>query len=319
MTAYNAVTSRTNAQALIPEVVSNRIQGMVTTASAALSLFPHIPMGTAQTRLPILSALPVAAFVSPTDTGLKQTTSIAWSNKYLNVEEIATIVPIPQSVLDDVSYDIWGAIEPLIAEAIGRTLDAAIFFGTNKPSTWGTDITSGSAGVTGGANSVTIGTANAAAGGIATDISNLMSKIEVEGFAPNGLVTDRITRAKFRNARDTLGQKLLDVGPDGESIEGLPVQYAMPGLWPATTTGNVAAFVGDFSQGMLGVRQDITFKLLDQAVITDASGLVVYNLAQQDMVAMRVVSRYAWEIANTINRSQTVAANRFPFGTLLYA
>jgi hypothetical protein len=35
------------------------------------------------------------------------------------------------------------------------------------------------------------------------------------------------------------------------------------------------------------------------------------------MVALRVVARYAWEVANTINRSQTTAANRFPFGTLL--
>jgi HK97 family phage major capsid protein len=316
VTAYNNLISRSNAQALIPEVVSNRIQGLVTEQSAALSLFPHIPMGTAQTRMPILTALPTAAFVSPTDTGLKQTSQATWSNKFLNAEEIATIVPVPQAVLDDVEYDMWGALEPLIAEAIGRTLDAAIFFGTNKPSTWGTDIASGAAGVTGGANTVTLGAASQATGGVATDVSNLMSKIEVEGFDPNGLVVDRVTRAKLRNARDTTGQKLLDVGANGESIEGLPIKYAMRGLWPSGT-GTVAGFVGDFSQGMLGIRQDITMKLLDQAVITDASGLVVYNLPQQDMVALRVVARYAWEVANTINRSQTTAANRFPFGTLL--
>jgi integrase len=38
--------------------------------------------------------------------------------------------------------------------------------------------------------------------------------------------------------------------------------------------------------GVIGVRQDLTFKLLDQAVLTDAGGLVVYNLPQQDMLAM---------------------------------
>lgn len=315
--AFNSIISRTNAAALIPEVVSNRIQGMVTEQSAALQLFPHIPMGTNQTRMPILTALPTAAFVSPTDTGLKTTSQATWSNKFLNAEEIATIVPIPQTVLDDATYDVWGAIEPLIAEAIGRTLDAAIFFGTNKPSTWGNDITTGASGVS-PANTETIGTTNAAGGGIATDVSLLMQKVETDGFDPNGLVVDRVTRGLLRNARDTTGQRLLDVGAAGDSIEGLPIVYAMRGLWPSGT-GTVAGFVGDFSQGMLGVRQDITFKLLDQAVITDASGLVVYNLPQQDMVAMRVTARYAWEVANTINRSQTTAANRYPFGTLLNA
>lgn len=319
MTAYNSIISRSNAQALIPEVVSNRIQGMVITESAALSLFPHIPMSTNQTRMPVLTALPVAGFVSPTDTGLKGTTQVTWANKFLNVEEIATIVPIPQAVLDDASYDIWGAIEPLIAQAIGQALDAAIFFGVNKPSTWGPDITSGSAGVTGGANNVTLGVATQAQGGIATDISNLMSKLEVQGFAPNGVVVDRVTRGLLRNARDTTGQKLLDVDANGDSIEGLPIRYAMPGLWPAQTTGNVSGFVGDFTQGMLGTRQDITYKILDQAVITSPTGQIQYNLAQQDMVALRVVARFAWEVANTIRLSQQTAANRFPFGTLIHS
>lgn len=312
---YNSIISRSNAQAQIPEVVSNRIQGLVTEQSAALSLFPHINMPTNETRLPVLSALPTAYFVNPTDTGLKQTTQVTWANKFLDVEEIAAIVPIPESVLADVSFDTWGAVEPLIAEAIGRVLDAAIFFGTNKPSTWGTDITTGAASGT-VLNTQTLGFATPGAGGIATDISNAMAKVEADGFDPNGLVADRAFRAKARNARDTTGQKLLDVGANGESIEGLPIRYAMRGLWPAGS-GTVCGFIGDFSQGMLGVRQDITFKLFTEGVINDASGAVQYNLMQQDMVAMRVVARYAWQVANTINRSETTAANRFPFATLL--
>jgi HK97 family phage major capsid protein len=316
--AFNSIISRANAQAQIPEVVSNRIQGLVAEKSVALSLFPQVRMATNETRMPVLSALPTAAFVNPTDTGLKQTTQVTWANKYLDVEEIATIVPIPESVLADLSFDTWGAIEPLVAEAIGRVVDAAVFFGTNKPSTWGPDLTSGAASGT-VVNNVTLGAASAANGGVATDISNAMSKVEIDGFDPSDLVVDRLFRSKLRNLRDTTGQRLLDVGADGESFDGLPIHYGMRGLWPAATTGNVAGFVVDRSQGIIGIRQDITTKIFTEGVVTDASGVVQYNLMQQDMVAMRVVARFAWQVANTINRSELVAANRFPAATLLYA
>ena len=33
---------------------------------------------------------------------------------------IAVIAPIPEAVLDDVDYDIWGEIRPLIEEEFGR-------------------------------------------------------------------------------------------------------------------------------------------------------------------------------------------------------
>src|SRR5689334_15242102 len=125
--AYNNLISRTGAQATIPEQVSNAIMKTVQNDSAALQLFTHIPMSSNQTRMPILSALPTAYFVNG-DTGLKQTTEVDWSNKYLNAEEIAAIVPIPEAVLNDAAdtgFDVWGSVQPLISQAIARVLDAA--------------------------------------------------------------------------------------------------------------------------------------------------------------------------------------------------
>ena len=67
---------------------------------------------------------------------------------------------------------------------------------------------------------------------------------------------------------------------------------------------------------MLGVRQDMTWKLLDQAVIQDNTGAVIYNLAQQDMVAMRVVMRVGWQVANAINYQNSNSTTRYPAATL---
>ena len=309
--AYNNVISRSDVAALIPEQVADTVIQSAVTESAALTLFPRVPMGTNQTRMPVLSALPIAYFVNG-DTGLKQTTEQQWANRFLNVEEIAAIVPIPENVLDDASYDVWGAIQPRISEAIGRVLDAAVFFGTNKPGSWPADIAS--AAVAAG-NYYTRGTNAAAAGGIAEDVNQVMGLVEQDGFAVNGFVTRTTYKARLRSARDTTGQRLLDIDGGVSTIDGNRVVYSMPGLWP-TGTGAAEVFAGDWTQAMLGVRKDITYKILDQAVIQDNTGAIIYNLAQQDMVAMRVTARFAYSVANPINYENLVEATRFPFALL---
>ena len=311
---YTNIVSRSDAAALIPEVVSNDIMGGVVNESAALTLFRQIPMSSNVTRMPVLSALPTAYFVTG-DTGLKQTTEAAWSNKYLNAEELAAIVPIPEAVLDDINFDVWGSVQPLLVNAIARALDAAIFFGVNKPSSWPSDIATAAAAAT---NTVNRGTNAAAAGGVVGDMSDLFALVEADGFDVNGLIANTTYKGRLRQARATTGESLVGINDQvtASSVYGVDVLYPMRGLWPSTT-GGAEAFAGDFTQGVLGVRQDITWKVLDQAVIQDNTGAIVYNLAQQDMVALRVVARFAFQVANTINHDQTVEADRYPFAALL--
>lgn len=302
---YSNVITRSEAQALIPEVVSNEILTNLESESAALSMFRSIPMSTNQTRMPVLAALPVAYFVNG-DTGLKQTTEVNWSNKYLNVEEIACIVPIPEAVLDDVNFDAWGSIRPLIENAVGRTLDAAVFFGTNKPASWPNAIVTDA--VTAG-NTVTRGTNAAAAGGIYGDLSDAFGTVEADGYDVNGLIANTTWKGRLRQARATTGESLDD--EFAAEVKDL-AKFPMRGLWP---TGSAVAEVilGDFTQGIIGKRQDITYKILDQAVIQDNNGAIMFNLAQQDMVALRVVARFAFQVANQMNYDQPTDASRYPW------
>jgi HK97 family phage major capsid protein len=309
--AYNNVISRSEVQALIPEQVASQVLEGVVRESAALSLLPHVPMATNQQRIPVIAALPTAYFVNG-DTGLKQTTEQNWANKWLNVEEIAAIVPIPEAVLDDTTFDVWGSIRPRLEEAVGRVLDAAVFFGTNKPASWPTDVVT--AAVAAG-NTVTVGTNAAAAGGIMGDFSDAFATMEADGFDPNGILAHTVYKGRFRQARSTQGERLMDVNPAGTEVNGVQTVYPMRGLWPSGS-GAARSILVDRSEFMLGVRQDFTYKILDQAVITDNTGAVIYNLPQQDMVALRVVARFAWQISNVINYDQTTEANRYPAAVL---
>lgn len=306
---FDNVISRTDAGALIPEDASREILKTIPKESAALSLFRRVQMSRKQRRLPVISALPTAYFVDG-DTGLKQTTEAAWSNKYLNAEEIACICPIPEAVLDDTDYDVWGEITPLIAEAVGRTFDAAVFFSVNKPSSWPTSIVPGAA----AASNTTTRNTTAAAGGVAADISNLYGLVEGDGYDITGALAKRSMKGLTRNARNAQGDALPEVQPD--SWYGENVQYPMRGLFP-TGSGSVDAIAGDFSEGIVGVRQDLSYKLLDQAAIFDDAGTLLYNLPQQDMVALRVTFRAAFQVANVINYDNTNDATRYPFATLM--
>src|SRR5262245_34247330 len=149
--------------------------------SAALALGTRIPMPNGVTTFPVLSALPVAYWVTG-DTGMKQTTTAAWAAKTIAIDELAVIVPVPEVVLDDTDFDLSAALRPLMEAAIARAIDAAVFLGTNKPATQPTDLSTAAAAA---GNTVTRGTATAADGGVAKDISDLIVKLEDDGYIPN--------------------------------------------------------------------------------------------------------------------------------------
>jgi HK97 family phage major capsid protein len=306
---YNNLVTRTNIAALVPEQVSNQMLTTIGEQSAMMAAGTRIPLASNQTRFPILSALPTAYFVNG-DTGLKQTTEAAWANRYLYVEEIATIVPIPESVLDDAGFDVFAAIRPLMETAIVRTLDASILFGTNAPATWTTEGNLVGKAVAAG-NVVARGTNAAAAGGLHADILATVGALELDGYFPTAAIGNVTVRGALRQVRDTTGQQI----PLPEDVP--PIQYAgsLAGLWP---TGLNAAelLVGDFTQLVIGIRQDMTYKVLDQAVLTDGAGAIQFNLPQQDMIALRLVFRAGYAVANPLNLQNTNAATRSPFAVL---
>ncbi|MFT4034510.1 MAG: phage major capsid protein [Patulibacter sp.] len=308
MPTYNSLTDRSAATPLIPEEVANDILQNVPEQSAALTMFRQVRMGRKQQRMPVLSALPIAYFVSG-DSGLKQTSQLSWENKYLNAEEIAVIVPVPEAVLDDADFDIWGEAKPKIVEAFGRVLDAAVFFGTNAPATW-TDANIAAKAIAAG-NTYVRGTKTAAQGGLAGDISAGFSTVETDGYDVNGIVANRLYKGLLRSTRNAQGDKLPEVTQ--QQWYGEDVSYPLRGLWP-TGASAVESIYGDMTAGIIGIRQDITWKVLDQAVITNDSGAVVLNLAQQDSVALRCVFRVGFAVANPINFDNPDSATRYPFG-----
>lgn len=254
-----------------------------------------------QTRMRVLDFLPTAYWVDG-DTGMKQTTRQAWDNVYMNAAELAVIVPIPEAVLDDAEFDIFGEITPRVNEAIGQRVDSAIIFGINRPANWPNDI-------------ITLArqAGNNVAVGSSPDYYNLLlgeggviSKVEEDGFMATGALAAMSMRAKLRGIRATDGSLIFKSDMQGSTnyaLDGAPLYFPQNGAYDNTIAQLI---VGDFKQAVYSIRQDVTVKILDQGVIQDPiTKEITYNLAQQDMVALRIVFRMGWALPNPATRMDT--------------
>ena len=293
------ITSRADAEAIIREQVVSTIFQDAPKQSVFMSLARKLPnMTSNQTRIRVLDFLPTAYWVNG-DTGMKQTSKQAWDNVYINAAELAVIIPIPEAVLDDAEFDIFGEITPRVNEAIGQKVDSAIIFGVNRPAEWQNDI-------------VTLArqAGNNVAPSGSPDYYNLIlgeggviSKVEEDGYMSTGALASMGMRAKLRGIKATDGTPIFKSDMQGSTnyaLDGAPMYFPQNGAFDNTIAQLI---IGDFKQAVYAIRQDITVKILDQGVIQDpATKEIAYNLAQQDMVALRVVFRMGWALPNPATR-----------------
>lgn len=293
------ITNRADAEAIIREQVVSNIFQDAPKHSVFLSMAKKLPnMTSNQTRMRVLDFLPTAYWVNG-DTGMKQTTRQAWDNVFINAGELAVIVPISDAVLSDAEFDIFGEVTPRVMEAIGQKVDAAVIFGDNRPAEWGLDIISRARQA---GNNVSPATGKDYYDLILGE-NGVFAKVEDDGYGVTGALAPMNFKSKLRGLRDTTGQPIFKSNMQDVarySLDGAPITFPENGAFYA----NIAQLVvGDFSQAVYSIRQDITVKILDQGVIQDPDTKeIIYNLAQQDMTALRIVFRMGWALPNPATR-----------------
>lgn len=294
------ITNREDAEAIIREQVVSTIFQDAPKQSVFMSMARKLPnMTSNQTRIRVLDFLPTAYWVDG-DTGMKQTTKQAWDNVYLNAAELAVIVPIPEAVLDDAEFDIFGEVTPRVNEAIGQRVDSAVIFGVNRPANWQNDIITlaRQAG-----NNVATPSSNADYFNLIMAENGVIAKVEEDGYMCTGALSSMSMRAKLRGIRANDGTPIFKSDMQGATqyaLDGAPLYFPRNGAFDNTVAQLV---VGDFEQAVYAIRQDVTVKILDQGVIQDPETKeIVYNLAQQDMVALRIVFRMGWALPNPATR-----------------
>jgi HK97 family phage major capsid protein len=340
------LTTEFDAYPLIPETVANEIIDGIAAGSAVLTHFQRLPNMTSRThRMPVLATLGNADFTgdttddnlvaganqqiddarmlaikgSPYGTadpgyvpeegipGLKKTHQMKWENVFIVAEPIAILLPVPDDVLSDSAYDIWGAMRPRIIEAFDKKIDEAVIWGQGRPVTWPTGIMPTAINV---GNTVATGTG----ADLGIDISNLMGTIEAYGFDPTGFLADVSMKSRLRNLRGLDGTPLFAQGvqktPD--TIYGLPTSYIKNGSFQNTVSRLIT---GKMDEAKFAIRSDLSFQIFTEGVISDENGKVIMNLMQNDMKALRVVMRLGWAVPNPIHQLNPDRAG-YPFAVL---
>lgn len=308
MAGYNEIISRGSpTDPLIPEPIVNTVIETLPEQSVLLSRARRVQMTSKTGRQPVLSALPAAYWVNG-DTGMKQTTKAEWDNVTITAEELAAIVVIPDAYFDDASIPLWSQIQPLLVEAIGLKVDQAGLFGVDKPASWPTAVVP--AAIAAG-NTVTDGTGD----DLGQDVAALGELMAAQGFAINGFASRPGLNWKLIGLRNEQGTPIyvpsLAAGTPS-SLYGYPLNEVVNGAWDS----DYELLAADWSKFVVGVRQDMTFRIFSEGVISNDDGEVVVNLMQQDAKAMRVVFRVGFQVANPLTRLESDEDARYPAGVI---
>lgn len=298
---------------MLPEALAKEIIKTSPEQSVVLSNARKVPMSTKVAKQPVLASLPDAYWVNG-DTGMKQTTKATWSGVSMTAEELAVIVPIPDALMADASVPLWDEIKPLLVEAVGKKVDAATIFSDDKPASWPNALIPGAIAA---GNTVALGTG----ADIGVDIATLGEKMALSGDSISGFISRPGLHWSLVGLRGTDGRSLyspalttgLNGAPPTPGLYGFPLNEVRTGVWDADD----AIMLGvDWQKVVVGIRQDITFQLFTEGVISDDTGKVILNLMQQDTKALRLVFRVGFQVANPGNRLNMNPATHYPAGVI---
>ena len=260
----------TDFDSLVDRGTLSSFAGQVATRSCVMSVANVQPMGS-EAYIPVASALPVAAFVTPRYGGRKPATVIEWTSENIVAEEIAAVVAVPTQWINDATFDVEGQTEQQLAAAVARAFDAAVLFGTGAPASY----------PVGGLDAIA---GNQTGASMALAISNAMGAIEATGLTPDGIISGTSVSAALRAAYLTAGE--------------LPSTAPMSSLWglqvcqsPVWDSAKGDALVGDFDYLVVGLHRDVTIETSTDGILQDGAGEIIANAFQDNVTLVKAFTK----------------------------
>ena len=209
------------------------------------------------------------------------------------LKKLAAIVPFTEELLEDSAVDLYTLLVDLFAEAIGVEEDTQFLAGTGSP--WTGVLKNGSVQV------VNMGTGEGFSAITADDLLDMTSKVKKSVRRGGKFYMSTTVMDVVRKLKDLEGRYIYQQ-PAGEvpgKVWGYEVVETdvMPALTDSAAATAFVIFANLKKVAIMGDKQQLRVKLLDQATITDTDGQTAINLAEQDVLALRVVERVGYVLA----------------------
>lgn len=287
---------------LVPREISSEVIKAATAGSAVLRHARVRQLSAGIQNIPVQSFVASAGFVNANG-GQKPATDVEWTAASIVPEEIAATIAIPDDFIEDGQFPIWDEVQEDVVDAMAKTLDLAVLFGTGAPANFPTG------GILNGL------TAKQGSDGAGTDLydalNDAMADVEASGLIPSAAVGDVAASRYLRGLRDANGLPVFTNPTAGTPGELLGMPYSKAVYWDNTDADYV---VGDFSKLLVGIRQDIRIEFSKHGVLTDGAGAVTVSAFEQDMTLMRAYMRVG--VVAPKPKSRKAAGNVVPFATV---
>lgn len=291
---------------LLPRTISAPIFNRTLESSAVMQLARKVPLTiTGNTMVPVSMDVPIADWVD--EGGAKPVGTGAVGIRQMVGKKIAVLVPVSQEVAMTNAAGLYEQLRSDLPVALARGFDYAAVHGKR--------ITDGSAGPFGSGQylaattqSITLGTASQATGGIWADIVHGEQLVVNDGWDFDGFVADPRLRPRLKLATDTTGQPLFVDNLAGAGVagggflDGYPVAYnrgvsGKLNRQSTTTDQGLRAIGGDFSQCAYGIGMDITIKVSTEASYVDADD-VTHSAFQENLVLLLAEAYFGFVIGD---------------------
>ena len=268
-----------NLTGFVPTPTAAEIIKDVTRGSSVLRLSKVQPMDSETLKIPVMVSGPGAYWVGETER--IQTSTAQWIFPELAAKKIGVIVPVTKEKLKDTTIDVFATVQPYIAEAFYKAIDAACLFGTNSPFAKNIYDVAKTAGAT-----VAEGTNEK----LDLDISDVMALVENAGHDANGFAAGYDLKNSLRKLRDGNGNQLYVPGVDEETLYSQPIEFSRNGAWDKTKARAIAA---DWKYSIVGIRDQIQYEVLKEATLQSVTmgDNKPLSLAENDMVAIKATMR----------------------------
>lgn len=264
----------------IPEEISSDIIKDVARGSSIIRLSKAEEMKTDEKKVPVMTSGAGAYWIGEGER--IKTSGATWIYPKLKAKKLAVIIPVTKEKLEDTTVNVFSELKENISEAFYKTIDSACIFGTNSPfetSLFGKISTAGN----------TIKSTSK----IDIDVSDLMSKVEENGFDVNGFTATIGVKGTLRKLRDNNGSSLFIEGTNQKEFYSQPIEFVRNGSW---NKEKAVIIGGEWKYSLFGLKQGIEFEILKEATLQntlDTDGKPI-SLAEQDMVAIKATMRVAY-------------------------